>query len=285
MNPNASHKLFNRHLVGWLCGISAYLLACSSASAGFVFTSGQDTSASGSSGYAAVRDRNFSNAGGPNGTTYIGTQKNLGTGSNQGNVPSTAWSQQTYSFTYTYDPTDGIVATTLTPNTSGNPYTTWQGSVSVPAAPANELQILDTNSKGGDLILTLNSINSVGYGGSFTGSNGSVAVTGGTQQFDGATWNGASTYLNAYLDDSKLFNQGFELFGTITVGASVNSTNYGNNEGSKIEIDLANVTSSTTTSSAPVPEPSTITLAALGVAAAVALRWRKRNPNVLKTAA
>ena len=261
------------------------MLACSSASAGLVFTSGQDASAGGGGNYAAVRDRNFTNAGGPNGTTYIGTQKNLGSGSNQGNVPSTPWTQETYNFTYTYDPTDKIASTTLTPQSSGKSYTTWQGNISVPDAPANEIQILDTNSKSGDLILTLTSINSIGYGGVLSGSGGSVAVTGGTQQFDNATWNGAGgRYLQGYLYDDKLFNSGFELFGTITVGASISSSNYGNNEGSKIEIDLANVTNSTN-GAAPVPEPSTITLAALGVAAVVALRWRTRNRKVNQTTA
>ena len=278
MCVNAFRNLINRRLVGWFCVVSAGLLASSSASAGFVFTSGTDSNAGSTGGYAAVRDRNFSNGNGHNGEVYIGTQSNLG-GGPRGDNQNVAWTQNTYDFTYTYDPTDKIAATTWTVHNSGNPNTSSQ-SITVPSAAANELQILDRNTLGGELTLTLTSINSVGYGGTLSGTGGSTVVTGGTRQFDGATWNGANSYLNAYLKDDNLFNSGFELFGTITVGASTDSNHYGNNESSKIEIDLANVP----TSSAAVPEPSTISLAALGVAAVVALRWRTRNRNVAKTA-
>lgn len=192
------------------------------------FTSGTDPNADDNAGYAAVRFRNFSNAGGANGEVYIGNQSYLGT------VPTTpatyainntAWSEQTYSFTYTYNPVADTASTTITP-ASGSPYTTSQ-SITVPAATANELQILDRNGGSGDLILNLSSINS---------------VAGGTVSFSGATWDAANgAYLQSYLDSPTLFNQGFTLNGTITLDQP--TSDYSNNEGSKIEIDLANVAS------------------------------------------
>ena len=137
----------------------------------------------------------------------------------------------------------------------------------------------------------------MGNGGILSGTGGSVAVTAGTQLFTGiqdsngvissntSSWTVQNnTSVNAYLYDATLFNSGFELFGTITLGSPASSPYYGNNEGNKFEIDLANVTSSTG-GAAPVPEPSTISLAALGTAALIALRWRKRNRNVDQTAA
>ncbi|MEI8018365.1 MAG: PEP-CTERM sorting domain-containing protein [Schlesneria sp.] len=290
MSLSASRNVINRHLLGWFCGFSALMLACSSASAGLILTSGTDSSATGSSGYAAVRERNFSNSNGANGTVYVGNQSLLGSGP-RGNNTSVAWSQQTYDFTYTYDPTHGIAATTWTGQTTGTTNTSFQ-SITVPTAAANELSIFGKNTGTGALTLTLNSINSVGNGGILSGTGGSVAVTGGTQLFTGiqdsngvisattSSWTVQNnTSVNAYLYDANLFNSGFELFGTITVGSPTTSPYYGNNESSKFEIDLANVPSSTG-GAAPVPEPSTISLAALGTAALIAFRWRKRNRNV-----
>ena len=72
MNDNTVYNLINRHFLSWICGITVGLLACSSASAGLILTSGTDTSATGSSGYAAVRERNFANSNGANGTVYVG---------------------------------------------------------------------------------------------------------------------------------------------------------------------------------------------------------------------
>ncbi len=292
MNVNSLYKLINRHRLGWLCGISAGLLACSSASAGLILTSGTDSTATGASGYAAVRDRNFSNASGANGTVYVGNQSALGSSGARGNNTSVAWSQQTYNFTYTYDPTHGIAATTWTGQTTGTTNTSFQ-SITVPSATANELSIFGKNSGAGALTLKLDSINSVGNGGVLSGTGGSVAVTGGQSLFTGiqdstgvlssniSSWtvqNNSS--VNAYLYGENLFNSGFELFGTLTVGAPINSLNYGNNEGSKFEIDLAHAA----TPPAAVPEPSTISLAALGVAAVAVLRWRKRNRTVAQPA-
>lgn len=190
------------------------------------FTSGTDPNAGNNSGYAAVRFRNFDNAGGGNGEVYIGNQANLGSvNTSTYGIKNTPWSEQTYAFAYIYNPLAGTATTIITP-TLGSVYSV-SSTVTVPSASANELQILDRNTKSGDLTLNLNSINSV--------ADGLVTIS-------EATWNAANgAYLQAYLDNATLFNSGFTLNGTISLDAPLSSSSYGNNEGSKIEINLAHV--------------------------------------------
>lgn len=228
-----------------------------------VFASGVDALASRSSEFAALRNRNFSNANGANGTVYIGIQSNLGGGGPRGTNQSVPWTRQIYDFTYTYDPVQKMAATTWTGRTSGTTNVSYQPLATIPAIPANEMSLHVRNTGPADLILTLSRINSVGRGGVLSGSLGGTIVTGGTVLFTDATWNGAgNAFRQAFLIDDTLFNQGFQLFGSVTVGSTPSSANYGNNEGSRFEINLRN-----TPSSMPiVPEPSTSVLVLGGLA-------------------
>ena len=262
---------------GIRCGL---LLGCltlitSQSLAALIFTQGTDAAAGSNSGYAAVRFRNFANSGGANGEVYIGNQINLG-GVNTSlyGINNTAWSEQTYSFSYTYDPTDGIASTTLAPLIAGNIYNVFH-SITVPSAPANELQILDRNGGSGDLILNLTSINSVGNGGTFTGSGSSLTVVGGAKNFaPTATWTASGgAYLQSYLADDTLFNSGFTLHGLITLNAPIST--YSRNEGSKIEINLAHTSNLPV---AAVPEPNISIMLGLGLlGVGVVRRYQKRS--------
>jgi len=220
------------------------------------FTSGTDPNAGNNSGYAAVRFRNFDNAGGGNGEVYIGNQANLGSvNTSTYGIRNTPWSEQTYAFAYIYNPLAGTATTIITP-TLGSVYSV-SSTVTVPSASANELQILDRNTKSGDLTLNLNSINSV--------ADGLVTIS-------EATWNAANgAYLQAYLDNATLFNSGFTLNGTISLDAPLSSSSYGNNEGSKIEINLAHVPISANS----VPDGGS-TLALFGIGLTGVASWRRK---------
>jgi hypothetical protein len=169
-----------------------------------------------------------------------------------------------------------MATTTWTGRTTLVSNTSFQSLSTIPTSVANLLTIQYRNqaaAPAADLILNLTSINSVGGGGVLSGTNGSTIVTGGSQSFTGATWNGANNAnLFANLYDLDLFNSGFQLFGTIQVGSS---GNFGNNESSKIEIGLKNASPP-----APVvPEPSMLAMS-LGLAAAGWRMTRRRRRAV-----
>jgi len=255
-------------LFGWLLAVTVGLVVCSSASAGIVFNPGTNPTATGN--FSGVRYRNFT--GSTAGTVYIGRSGDLAS-SPRGNNQNVAWSRQTYDFSYTYDPVQKMATTTWTGRTTLVSNTSFQSLSTIPTSVANLMTIQVRNTGTADLILNLSSINSVGRGGVLSGTNGSTIVTGGSQSFTGATWNGANNAnLFANLYDLDLFNSGFQLFGTIQVGSS---GNFGNNESSKIEIGLKNASPP-----APVvPEPSMLAMS-LGLAAAGWRMTRRRRRAV-----
>ena len=255
---------------GWLLAVTIGLMASSSVSAGIVFNTGTDPTAAGD--FSAVRYKNFS--GTAIGNVYIGKSSDLGSGGPRGSVQNVAWSRQTYDFSYTYDPVQKMATTTWTGQTSLVSKTSYQSLATIPSIDANEMSISVRNTGTADLILNLNSINSVGRGGVLSGSLGGTTVTGGTEYFTGASWNGKglSQDIRAYSYDLTLYNSGFTLFGTIQVGALPGTLSGG--ESSRIEIGLAS-------GSPPpvVPEPSTFAMS-LGLAAAGWRMIRRRRGAV-----
>ncbi len=226
-----------------LCGL---LL---SASGQLSFTSGVDPSAGPNSAYPAVQYSDFSNAGG------IGK---FSDGNNLSGDHPQVWSQQSYNITFTYAPNYNVIDASVNGGGIG-------AGITVPTAPANELQVTVDNAGVGDLILNLMSINAVANGGT---GYGPIApeVVGGTENFaPNTTWsaaNGAS--LQAYLDSPALFGSEFTLNGTITLDAPANSANYGDNLNSLVEFNLTSV-----------PEPSTCLMFTIGFGMLALLR-RKR---------
>jgi hypothetical protein len=211
----------------FIASIASVFCMAFSASAQLSFTSGVNPLAGPNANYAAALFYNFSNAGGM-GEFSAGTPNNLG------NHPET-WGQQVWGFNFTYSPADNETLAQVFGGGIG-------ASITIPSAPANELQILMGNTGAGDLILTLTSINSVANGG-VVGSQLDPEIYGGTENFaPGTTFSAANgNTLQAYLDNTTLFSSGFTLNGTITLDAPANSTDYGNNFGSEIEFNLANV--------------------------------------------
>ncbi|MEI6077733.1 MAG: hypothetical protein WCS94_19280, partial [Verrucomicrobiota bacterium] len=185
--------------------------------------------------YGQLVYRNFSNASGGNAGVQIGLNGVNGTYGALTRAITLPWAQTTYNFTYTYNPKDATVSTTI-----GN-YTDSSSLGTIASAVANEFQIVNRNTKSGDLILTLNTIYSVAKGGVF--NNG--VVTGGAVNFgqdgNGQTFHsGTSGNPIAFLDDPTLFNSGFTITGTLQVNSAPNSSNYGNNNSSLISFNLDN---------------------------------------------